>query len=288
MPTWLQELSAILLLLAAVGVVLRRLPKVELGHSAAFKKRRFLNWFPLGLTYALLYFGRYNLSANQPTLDTLGLLTKAEFGNVDGIGSIVYGIAFIINGPLADRWGGRATILIAAAGSAAMNLLLAGLVHFALLGQVEHESAVTWLTVLFSANMYFQSFGAVSIVKVNAPWFHVRERGVLGGVFGILISLGLYFSYDWSRIIAKSETFGMTGAFIPAAVGARVPGDRLLRRARHARSGGPRRLRHGGRLERRHGRGGGCGGGRQAHALAEGDPGDHRPSSSAPASCATR
>jgi MFS transporter, OPA family, glycerol-3-phosphate transporter len=47
--------------------------------------------------------------------------------------------------------------------------------------------------------MYFQSFGAVSIVKVNAAWFHLRERGTFGGIFGILISLGLYFAYDWSR-----------------------------------------------------------------------------------------
>jgi OPA family glycerol-3-phosphate transporter-like MFS transporter len=63
------------------------------------------------------------------------------------------------------------------------------------------------LTVLLNAlNMYFQSFGAVSIVKVNAPWFHVRERGVLGGLFGILISLGLYFSYDWSR--SSPRAFG--------------------------------------------------------------------------------
>src|SRR5256885_1977209 len=65
--------------------------------------------------------------------------------------------------------------------------------------------------------MYFQSFGAVSIVKVNAHWFHVRERGVLGGLFGILISLGLYFSLDWSLALAKS--FGFVAAFsVPAAV----------------------------------------------------------------------
>jgi OPA family glycerol-3-phosphate transporter-like MFS transporter len=49
----------------------------------------------------------------------------------------------------------------------------------------------------------------VSIVKVNAPWFHVRERGVLGGLFGILISLGLYFSYDWSLAIARAAGFAM-------------------------------------------------------------------------------
>jgi len=51
--------------------------------------------------------------------------------------------------------------------------------------------------------MYFQSFGAVAIVKVNAAWFHVRERGVFGGIFGVLISLGLYFAFDWSQAIVN-------------------------------------------------------------------------------------
>jgi OPA family glycerol-3-phosphate transporter-like MFS transporter len=217
MAKWQSELLSILLLLAAIAVVLSRLPKVDLGHSRAFKKRRFFNWFPLGLTYALLYFGRYNLSANQPTLDDLGLLNKAEFGYVDAVGSAVYGIAFLINGPLTDRWGGRATILLAAGGSALANVAMAVLVNRAVGGQLDHASVVRGLTLLFSLNMYFQSFGAVSIVKVNAPWFHLRERGVLGGVFGILISLGLYFSYDWSRLIAKAA--GMMWAFaVPAAV----------------------------------------------------------------------
>src|ERR1019366_3796793 len=45
-------------------------------------------------------------------------------------------------------------------------------------------------------NMYFQSFGALSVVKVNAAWFHWRERGVLGGFFGMMISLGYFFSYS--------------------------------------------------------------------------------------------
>ena len=28
-------------------------------HTPAFRLRRFLNWFPLGLTYAAMYMGRY-------------------------------------------------------------------------------------------------------------------------------------------------------------------------------------------------------------------------------------
>jgi OPA family glycerol-3-phosphate transporter-like MFS transporter len=63
--------------------------------------------------------------------------------------------------------------------------------------------------------MYFQSFGAVAIVKVNAPWFHVRERGVFGAIFGILISLGIYFAFDWGRMI--KDGIGLIWVFfIPA------------------------------------------------------------------------
>jgi MFS transporter, OPA family, glycerol-3-phosphate transporter len=217
MPAWLNQLLPILLLLLGVFVVLTRLPKVDLGHTDAYKRRRFLNWFPLGLTYAFLYMGRYNLSANASMLDGMKLLTKEQFGNVDFWASITYGVAFLINGPLTDRWGGRATILISAIGSAAMNAVLGFVIWQAQGGVQDQEQFITLVTLLSAANMYFQSFGAVSIVKVNAPWFHVRERGVLGGVFGILISLGLYFAYDWTRFIAKSISIH-AAFFIPAVI----------------------------------------------------------------------
>jgi OPA family glycerol-3-phosphate transporter-like MFS transporter len=69
--------------------------------------------------------------------------------------------------------------------------------HLTVAGEYANGApAVGLLTLLFALNMYFQSFGAVAIVKVNASWFHLRERGTFGGIFGILISLGLYFAYD--------------------------------------------------------------------------------------------
>ena len=190
MPSWLSNLLPILLLLSVVALVLWRLPKVDLGHSRAFKRRRFLNWFPLGLTYAFLYMGRYNFSANAATLNELGLIDKQQFGNIDGWASLTYGLAFLLNGPLTDRWGGRATILLSAGGSAVVNLMLGALVTAMTGGAMDKGTFLSAFGVLQALNMYFQSFGAVSIVKVNAPWFHVRERGVLGGVFGILISSG--------------------------------------------------------------------------------------------------
>ncbi len=184
----IDDLLPIGILIVVIVFVLARLPRVELGHSKAFRARRLLNWLPLGLTYSFLYFARYNIKQFQG----IGL-TEAEYGAVFGVGSAVYGLAFLLNGPLTDRWGGRVTILIAAAGAGVMNLLMG---YMAATGNTFGMSVPTAFTLAFAGNMYFQSFGAVSIVKVNAAWFHTRERGTFGGIFGILISLGLYFAYD--------------------------------------------------------------------------------------------
>ncbi len=211
----LSNFLPILLLLGVVAVVLLRLPKVDLGHSKAFTRRRFYNWFPLGLTYAFLYMGRYNI--NEVTTALKGT-SNEDFGTIFGVGAFVYFIAFLINGPLTDKLGGRKTILISAGGSALANALM-GIVTWRVVeaGWVPPFGLVGILSVLYGVNMYFQSFGAVSIVKVNAHWFHVNERGVLGGVFGILISLGIYFAYGWSALIVDAAP-AYWAFFAPAVI----------------------------------------------------------------------
>jgi OPA family glycerol-3-phosphate transporter-like MFS transporter len=189
-----QEIVPILVLCTVITVVVARLPKVDIGHTPAFLRRRMMNWLPLGLTYAFLYMGRYNLTV----LKNVQGITQRDFGNIDFWGSLVYGVSFLINGPLADRVGGRRTILLAAGGALGANALIGVLW---MTGAIDGQS-IAALALLFSLNMYFQSFGAVAIVKVNASWFHLRERGTFGGIFGILISLGLYFAFDWGSRIA--------------------------------------------------------------------------------------
>lgn len=195
LPPWLREIIPIALLLLVIAIVVARLPKVDVGHSSEFRRRRFWNWFPAGLTYALLYFGRYNLTAYKNAVH----MSNDAYGTIDEWGAIVYGVSFLVNGPLADKLGGRKTLLLAAFGAAAANAAM-GLL--ALRGYSDDKTVA--FAALYVANMYFQSFGAVSIVKVNAAWFHLRERGTFGGIFGILISLGLYFAYDVGAKIAKA------------------------------------------------------------------------------------
>jgi OPA family glycerol-3-phosphate transporter-like MFS transporter len=228
LPDWLEKFLPILILLVVVAFVLARLPRIELGHSDAFRKRRVMNWLPLGLTYAFLYMGRYNLTVSKAVFEEMpapgggAMMGNDDFGWIFGIGTYVYGFSFLINGPLTDRFGGKFSILWGASGAAVANLLM-GLGAWTLLnegpmsGFVGNNFVAVYAT-LYAVNMYFQSFGAVAIVKVNAPWFHVRERGVFGAIFGILISLGVYFAFDWNKAILNAESLGLTWVFFAPAL----------------------------------------------------------------------
>ncbi|MDR0966350.1 MAG: MFS transporter [Myxococcales bacterium] len=163
-------------------------------HSKAYLTRRFFNWFPLGLLYAFLYMARYNLNVAKNSLGVL--MTEEDFGFIFFVGTLVYGFAFIVNGPLTDRIGGKRAALIGAFGAAAANLAM-GLYLKSVLaaGSADNEVLRLVFSALYAVNMYFQSFGAVAIVKVNSRWFHVRERGGFSGIFGVMISSGIFFAY---------------------------------------------------------------------------------------------
>lgn len=174
-----------------------------LKHGPWFLSRRFINWFPLGMTYSFLYMGRYNLTVAKNALG--GLMPNEEFGLIFAAGTAVYAFSFLVNGPLVDRIGGKRGILIAALGAAAANIAL-GVVTWLVLTKRTQLSIFWPFVIIYSLNMYFQSYGAVSIIKVKANWFHVRERGVFGAIFGTLISFGVYFAFEWGpSVIAMTK-----------------------------------------------------------------------------------
>jgi MFS transporter, OPA family, glycerol-3-phosphate transporter len=160
-------------------------------HTPEFRSRRFANWFPLGLTYASLYMGRYNFNVYRAHAHELHGLTESQVGAIATTGFWVYAASLLVNGPLAEKIGGRRAILAGVLGSSLANLAIATLLH----RHLEAHQIVLGLSVLYGVNMYFQSFGAISVVKVNSAWFHLRERGLIGGVFGSMISLGYSLAF---------------------------------------------------------------------------------------------
>jgi OPA family glycerol-3-phosphate transporter-like MFS transporter len=202
-------------------------------HPFPFRLRRFATWFPLGLTYATLYMGRYNFNVYRNHARELHGLSDGQVGTIATAGFWVYAASLLVNGPLAEKLGGRRAILIGVAGSSVLNLAIA----LFLRGPASDGNVVLGLSLLYGANMYFQSFGAVSVVKVNSAWFHWRERGMIGGVFGSMISLGYYLALGIGGLVYAHLPFWML-FLVPSIVLAGMLGvDALLVRDRPSLAG---------------------------------------------------
>jgi len=211
-------------------------PSVYPQLSAEFKQRRTLNWLAVGLLYAFFYTTRYNWTVVSPKIaDVLGW-QNAQLGVFELWMPIVYAFSVIFNGPIADRIGGKKAFLFGAVGVVIMNVLF-GLASTAVVTPAVWEGVkdakhlvtpavlkpgiqpgglLTFMAVVWGLNGFFQAFGALSIVKINAHWFHVRERGTFSGVFGVLIRLGLLLAFSGVPLILLK--FSWPYAFwIPAA-----------------------------------------------------------------------
>jgi OPA family glycerol-3-phosphate transporter-like MFS transporter len=206
-PDFLYPVTIAICLLAVVVVYFVSNP---LRHGRWFMMRRFINWFPLGMTYAFLCMGRYNIIVAKPALGTL--MSKSDLGIIFGTGTVVYALSFLVNGPLIDKkLGGKRGMLVSAVGASLANVAL-GVLTWLIVARHLKVNLVASFSLLYAINMYFQSFGSMSIIKVKAYWFHVRERGVFGAIFGSLISIGVYFAFDWGgSIIAmtKADSIGL-------------------------------------------------------------------------------
>ena len=88
-------------------------------------------------------------------------------------------------------------------------------------------------------------------MKINAAWFHVRERGVFAGIFGILIRAGLLLAFSGSPFILGALPWQWV-FWIPAACIAVLIVLNWLFVREHARGRRLRGARHRRRRRRRH------------------------------------
>ncbi|HTY58250.1 MAG TPA: MFS transporter, partial [Bacteroidota bacterium] len=196
-------------------------PDGVLIPGGEFRRRRVVNWMSLGILYAFFYATRYNYTAAAPMLADLFGWRNTDLGVFETMMPLVYGLSVVLNGPLADRIGGKKAFLFGAGGVIVANVLF-GLAGLTVVSPAVWEGAgtarhvvtpavmsfgmsgtliLTLMAVVWGLNGYFQSFGALSIVKVNAQWFHVRERGTFSGIFGVLIRLGLLLAFQGVPLI---------------------------------------------------------------------------------------
>lgn len=169
------------------------MPGTPIKHSPQFVARRTQNWFVLGLTYAAMYMARYNFPlANKSLSDAYGW-DKAQVGVIISTATLLYGLSALFNGPIADRFGGRKAMLIGAMGAFVFNALFGLGAYFGFLGT--GPVLLGYLATVWTLNMYFQSYSALSLIKVNSGWFHVSERGVFSAIFGSMIQSGRFLVF---------------------------------------------------------------------------------------------
>jgi OPA family glycerol-3-phosphate transporter-like MFS transporter len=184
-------------------------------HSQAFRRRRAANWLALGCTYAAMYMGRYNLSfANKALSDSYGW-DKTQIGTIISAALTIYGISALFNGPIADRIGGRKAMLIGVFGSVVFNIAFGLGAYIGFLGT--GTLLLTYFASAWSFNAYFQSYSALSLIKVNSGWFHVRERGVFSAIFGSMIQSGRALIFVIGAVAVALLPWQWV-FFIPAAI----------------------------------------------------------------------
>lgn len=176
-----------------------------------YRARRRRNWLLVGFLYSLFYMTRYNFSAMGASLQDVFGWAKADLGLFEFVLPLVYGISVVVNAPIVDRLGGRKAFLIGSIGVVAASLAFGAFdlllitpavwtgtgatrvveTAAALRGGLDAHQLAVYMSLVWGVNAYFQSFGALAIVKINAQWFHIRERGTFSAIFGVLIRLGL-------------------------------------------------------------------------------------------------
>jgi MFS transporter, OPA family, glycerol-3-phosphate transporter len=205
----------------------------------AFRARRTQNWLVLGFLYAFFYATRYNLSALSGQLSSYFGWTNTQYGVFETMMPFVYGASVLVNGPVADRVGGKKAFLFGACGVVVMNLIF-GFATLSVVTPAVWEgtgkaavvvtpavlryglgpgTVLAGMACVWGINGYFQSFGALSIVKVNAQWFHLRERGTFAGIFGVLIRFGLILAFSGVPLLAS---FGLGWGFWAPAAGVAI------------------------------------------------------------------
>lgn len=190
-------------------------------HSPEFRLRRTQNWLALGLTYAAMYMARYNFGfANKALSDQYGW-SRAQVGGIITTATLLYGISALFNGPLADRFGGRRAMIIGAAGACVFNLAFGLGAYMGFLGT--GPLMLGYLATVWTLNMYFQSYSALSLIKVNSGWFHVTERGVFSAVFGSMIQSGRAGVY-WLMTLAAVAALPWQWKFFLPAIAVAVMG----------------------------------------------------------------
>ncbi|KAL0243105.1 hypothetical protein GEMRC1_005666 [Eukaryota sp. GEM-RC1] len=193
------------IILIVIGACLSDFKNNVMKHPKAFQRRRFGNWLLMGITYALSYFGRYSVNIlNVKAMWEKYGTSETGYGNIISAAFWVYAIFIIVNGFLVDKLGPRRGVIIGSLGCALSNLAVGAYLQFS---PWRGDKWVLGMALLVSVMNYFQTFSACAIVKCGSYWYHQRERGFFGSVFGVLIAFGFFLAFQVNGALSEKVPY---------------------------------------------------------------------------------
>ena len=118
--------------------------------------------------------------------------------------------------PLYFRIGGQLASIIGAGGSGIANIVTGIFLAFE---HIHGPANIAFLMLLFSFNDFFQTFCTTAICKVGVNWYHISERGLFSGIFGVVIAYGFFLALQVNAMIRAN--FHVSSVFF-------IPGTLLL------------------------------------------------------------
>ncbi|MCK5686225.1 MFS transporter [bacterium] len=128
--------------------------------------------------YIGYYICRANLSAAFPLISKTFGYTNTQLGLIASASEIAYAIGKFINGPLADRIGGRFIFLIGMAGAIVFNVIFA------------YSSSIAMFIVVWCLCRYFLSMGWGGIAKTIGAWYEPKSNGTVMGFISLNFQFG--------------------------------------------------------------------------------------------------
>jgi MFS family permease len=177
------------------------------------KPRAFYGWWVLAALFVIGCIGplaRYSISAFFPSISTELEWSRSIIGSAQSLSLWVYSFVSLFTGWMADRYGGRKTILIGGVITLAGWMLLSS-VHS--LWQL-----FIYYGVVMAVSVSFTHL--VPIQSTSRKWF-VKHGGLAGGIVGSAFALGTAI---FSPILTSTAgDFGWRNVSIVAAVASGIP-----------------------------------------------------------------
>ncbi len=156
--------------------------------------------------YAGYYLCRGNLSAAFPLLAEGFGFSNTQLGLIASISEIAYACGKFINGPLADKIGGRRIFLIGMAGAIVWNIV------FSL------SASLAMFIAIWCCCRYFLSMGWGGLAKTIGSWYPSDRNGTVMGFISISFQFGGVIATLFAGFLVL-QGVGWQGLFVyPALV----------------------------------------------------------------------